>query len=149
MAFATKLLEKSIQIMDIMTANLSGGVSLTIQSTKLRLLLRHNTFVGVLRNILSRLVDIDNSHSARFGKKGYIRPAAESICSLRSDSRSKIVTNQGQSATRFVLIVRNDVTRRGLKPVMISGLSSHIVKFIKNRMIGSVEVDFVVTSHIK
>ena len=46
------------------------------------------------------------------------------------------------------MIVSNDVARRRLKPVMVSGLSSHIMELIKNRMISSVKVDFIVTSHI-
>ena len=46
------------------------------------------------------------------------------------------------------MIISNDVARGRLKPVMVRGVSSHIMEFIKNRMISSVKVDFIVTSHI-
>ena len=120
-----------------------------IEGAELRLLLRHNPAVGVLRGILSRLTDVNDSDAtASLSKEDNVRPPTETIGSFGRHSGGEVVADQCESSTRLVLVVSGDVTRGRLETIMISGLSSHIVQLIKNRLLGGVKIDFIIQSNI-
>ena len=149
MTTATEFLEETTQVMNIMIAHLSGSVSLTIESSQLRLLLRHNSAVSVFRGVLSGLINVDYSDATTsFSKEGNIGPPTETVSSFGRHSGGEVVADQCESSTRLVLVVSGDITRGRLETIMISGLSSHIVQLITNRLLGGVKIDFIVQSNI-